>query len=211
MVATLHAAERTDFRRSALSEIREKGNIPAVIYGAKVENLPIQISLADLTKTIRKVGRNGVINLDLNGKTHNVVLSEYQTDDLRGEVIHADFLAVDMSQEIVVDVVVNLIGTSPGEKDGGVVQQTLHEVSVTATPNNIPQSIEVDISELQVADTIMIEDIKTDKDYEINNEADEVIVTILPPQQEEEISTGEEQEEGTPEAEEGRETPASDE
>lgn len=185
MAATLLATERTDFRRSALTKIREQGNIPAVIYGEKVENLPIHVNSMELIKTIREVGRNGVISLDVEGQKHTVVLSEYQTDELRGDIIHADFLAVDMSTEITVDVVVSLIGEAEGERDGGVIQQTLHEISVTATPDNIPQSIDVDISKLQVGDTIMIGDIKTDKDFEVNHEEDEVIVTLLPPQQEE--------------------------
>lgn len=206
MVATLLAKQRTDFRRSSLTKIREEGNIPAVIYGEKVENLPVYVSSKELIKTIREVGRNGVISLEVDGNTHNVILSEYQSDPIRNEVIHADFLAVDMTAEITVDVNVILLGEAAGEKDGGVIQQTLHEVSVTATPNNIPQSIEVNITELQVGDTIAISDIKAGSNYEVNNEEDEVIVTILPPQQEEEISTGEEQEAGIPENLEGQET-----
>lgn len=205
MVATLLAKERTDFRRSTLSKIRNEGNIPAVIYGQKIESLPVHVNSQELVKLIREVGRNGVISLDVDGKKHNVILSDYQSDPLRNEIIHADFLAVDLSSEITVDVNVVLLGEAAGEKEGGVIQQTLHEVSVTATPNNIPQSIEVNISELQVGDTIAISDIKAGSNYEINNEEDEVIVTILPPQQEEEISTGEEQEPGTPENLEGQE------
>lgn len=208
MAATLLAKERTDFRRSSLTKIREEGNIPAVIYGEKVENLTVSVSAKELIKTIREVGRNGVISLEVDGNTHNVILSDYQSDPIRNEVIHADFLAVDMTAELTVDVSVVLVGEADGEKDGGVIQQTLHEISVTATPNNIPQSIEVNISELQVAETIAISDIKSGSNYEINNEEDEVIVTILPPQQEEEISTGEEQEAGTPDNLEGRETEA---
>ncbi|MBA4535554.1 50S ribosomal protein L25/general stress protein Ctc [Bacillus aquiflavi] len=211
MTTVLQARKRTEFRRSSLTKIREEGKIPAIIYGTKMDSVPIVVQYADLIKTLQIVGRNGVIALDLNGNKQNVVLSDFQEDPLKNRIIHADFLAVDMSTEITVDVRVVLVGDAAGEKDGGVLQQPLHQVSLTATPNNIPQSIEIDISTLQVGETIAIKDITAEGKYMINHHDEEVIVSILPPKQEEEINSGEEQEAGTPENEEGRETEASNE
>ncbi|KAB2328848.1 50S ribosomal protein L25/general stress protein Ctc [Cytobacillus depressus] len=210
MTTVLQAKERKEFRGSVLTRIRRDGNIPAVVYGAKVESKPIYFSEADFSKVMKKVGRNGVISLDLNGQKHNVVLSDYQADPIKNEIVHVDLLAVDMSQEITANVRVSLVGEAPGVKDGGVLQQSLHEMSVTATPDHIPPSIDVDITNLQVNETITIGDIKTNLGYEVNHTEDEVIASILAPRQEEEISSGEKQNEGTPENEEGRETKASD-
>ncbi|MFE8704035.1 50S ribosomal protein L25/general stress protein Ctc [Cytobacillus sp. FJAT-54145] len=207
----LQAKERKEFRNSALTSIRSEGNIPAVVYGTNVESKSIYLNGTEFIKIMRDVGRNGVISLDVDGSKHNVVLSDYQFDPIKNEVIHADFLAVDMSKEITAEVRVNLVGDAAGVKDGGVLQQPLHTVSVTATPANIPQTIDVDVTNLQVGETISIGDIKVSQNFHINHDEEETIVSILAPRQEEEIDTGEEQEPGIPENEEGRETEATEE
>ena len=205
MNSTLQANERTDFKKSALKSIRRNGDIPAVIYGAKMESKPVYVSSADLTKTIRTVGRNGVFTLAVGGSTHEVVLTDYQAD-IQKEIIHVDFLAVDKSSKINANVRLVLVGEAAGVKDGGVLQQPLHEISITATPDQIPQQIEVDVASLQVGETITIADIKIGSSYTIHHEDDEVVASILPPKQEEEINSGEQQAAGHPENEEGRET-----
>ncbi|MBM7588188.1 large subunit ribosomal protein L25 [Bacillus pakistanensis] len=211
MAIELKANNRNDFKRSSLTKLRHEGNIPAVVYGYKVENTPVYVDSIEFIKTIRESGRNGIISLDINGKKQNVILNDYQEDYLKDQIIHIDFLAVNMSAEIDADVRIELVGESSGEKDGGVLQQSLHEVSVTAKPNDIPDSIQVDISSLEVGDTITIGDVKKNYSIEINSEDETTIASVLAPRQEEEISSGEEQEAGQPENEEGRETKASDE
>jgi len=206
MSTVLQAKERKELTYSALRKIRENGNIPAIIYGAKVENKPVFVSSADLTKTIRTVGRNGVISLDVDGSKHDVVLTDYQEDAFKKEILHVDFLAVDKSSKINVDVRLVLVGEAAGVKDGGVLQQPVHQLSITSTPDNIPPQIEVDISNLQVGETVLVGDIPSAGAFTINHEDEEVVASILPPRQEEEINAGEQQEEGHPDNEEGRET-----
>ncbi|MEH6907222.1 MULTISPECIES: 50S ribosomal protein L25/general stress protein Ctc [Neobacillus] len=206
MSSVLQAKERKEFRHSALKAIRDTGNIPAVIYGAKVDNKPVSISSADLTKTIRQVGRNGVISLDVDGSKQDVVLTDYQEDSIKKEIIHVDFLAIDKSSKINVDVRLVLVGEAAGVKDGGVMQQPLHQLAVTSTPDQIPQQIEVDVTNLQVGETLTIADILYQGTFTINHENDEVVASILPPKQEEEINAGEQQAGGHPDNEEGRET-----
>jgi len=196
MSTVLQAKERNVFRHSALNKIRKEGNIPGVIYGSKTENKSIYISEKDLIKTIKDVGRNGVISLDVNGSKQNVILTDYQADPLKNVLVHVDFRAVDMSTELNANVRVTLLGDAAGVKEGGVMQQSLHEVSVTATPTNIPQSIDVDVTNLQVEEKVTISDIKVNySSITFNHEDDEVIASILAPRQEEEIDTGEKQSE----------------
>jgi large subunit ribosomal protein L25 len=205
MTTVLQAKERTELRRSELRKIRENGNIPAVIYGKKVDSKPVFVSSADLTKTIRTVGRNGIISLDVNGSKQDVILTDYQEDHVKREILHVDFLAVDKSSKINVMVRLVLAGEAAGVKDGGVLQQPLHELSITSTPSEIPQQIEVDISNLQVGENVTVGDILYGE-FTINNDPEEVIASILPPKQEEEIDAGEQQEPGHPDNEEDRET-----
>ena len=207
MSTVLQAKERKELRHSELKQIRTNGNIPAIIYGTKVDSKPVYVSSADLTKTIRQVGRNGVISLDVDGSKQDVVLTDYQEDSIKREIIHVDFLAVDKSSKINVEVRLVLAGDAAGVKDGGVLQQPLHQLSITSTPDNIPQQIEVDVSNLQVGETLTIADILNQgSTFQINHENDEVIASILPPKQEDEINAGEQQDGGHPDNEEGRET-----
>lgn len=210
MSTVLNANERTDLRTSSLRKLRNEGNIPAVVYGNSVDSRPVYVSGADFQKTIREVGRNGVISLNVAGSSQNVILSSYQEDAIKREILHADFLAVDMSTEVSANVRINLTGKAAGVKDGGVMQQPVHELSITATPNNIPPSLDVDISSLQVGENLTVADIKKGTlDFQIQDDEETVIVSILPPKQEEEINSGEQQEPGIPENEEGRETKVS--
>jgi large subunit ribosomal protein L25 len=206
MSTVLQAKERKEFRKSEVKKLRMNGKIPAVIYGAKVENQPVSINSADLTKTLRLVGRNGIISLDVNGNQHDVILTDYQEDIMKKEIIHADFLAVDKSSKINVNIRLVLVGEAAGVKDGGVLQQPLYEISITAAATNIPQQVEVDISNLKVGETITIADIPSAGAFVINHDDEEVVASILPPKQEEEINSGEQQEAGPPDNEEGRET-----
>lgn len=206
MNAVLQAKERKEFRRSELKKLRKEGQIPGVVYGSKSANKAIYLNESDLLRTIKDIGRNGVISLDVNGQKENVILTDYQSDPLKKVLTHIDFLAVDMSKEVTAQVRLVLTGEAAGVKDGGVLQESLHEISVTATPNNIPSSIEVDVTNLQVAETITIKDISGNQSYHIDHDEDEVIASILPPRQEKEISTGEKQSEAPPENLEGRET-----
>lgn len=204
---TLEAKKREKSRNSTLRKLRIEGEIPAIVYGAKARNTPIAINETEFIKTIRAAGRNGVITLLIDGSSTDVVLTDYQHDFIKNEIIHADFYAVDLSSEIDVEVQVVLTGDAAGVKDGGVLQQPTHELSITAKPNDIPPSIEVDVTNLQVNETVTVADIKSkETNYSINHDDHLVIASILPPKQEEEIHSGEEQAEGTPEKEEGRET-----
>lgn len=204
-MTTLKVQERTVFTNSARRKVREQGQVPAVIYGKSTDTKSISLDSIELIKTLREEGRNAIIKLDLDGKSHSVMLYEMQTDPLKNEIIHADFHVVNLKEDVVVEVPITLTGDAAGVKDGGVLQQPMYQASITAKPGDIPQSIEVDISELGVNDTLMIKDVKVSGKYTFNHEEDEVVASILPPKQEEEIDSGEQQEGGEPERVEGRE------
>ena len=204
-MTTLQTTKRTEFTNSAKRKVRESGKIPAIIYGKAKESQPVAVDSIELIKTLRDEGKNTVLHLDVDGSSHAVMLYDMQTDPLKNEIIHADFHIVDMQADVQVEVPVHLTGEAQGVKDGGVLQQSLHEVTITAKPGNIPQSIDLDISNLGVNDTLYIKDLSTSSDYQFAQDEEQVVASILPPQQEEEIDSGEEQEPGQPENEEGRE------
>lgn len=204
-MTTLQAMKRTEFTNSAKRKVRESGKIPAIIYGKAKESQPVALDSIELIKTLRDEGKNTVLHLDVDGSSHAVMLYDMQTDPLKNDIIHADFHIVDMQADVQVEVPVHLTGEAQGVKDGGVLQQSLHEVTITAKPGNIPQSIDVDITNLGVNETLYIKDLSTSTNYQFTQDEEQVVASILPPQQEEEIDSGEEQEPGQPENEEGRE------
>ena len=190
MAMTLQATKREEFKRSSLRKLRENGKFPAVVYGNNKPTSPIYVDEGEFLKAMKESGRNGVLALDLGGQKESVMLGEYQQDSIKGHMIHADFLAVNMSEELEVDVRIDLVGEAAGVKEGGVIQQSLHEVTVSAKPNEIPASIEYDISNLQIGDTIIVADLNQDGDYTITQDEDEVIASILAPRVEAEADEG---------------------
>ncbi|MBZ5751169.1 MULTISPECIES: 50S ribosomal protein L25/general stress protein Ctc [Metabacillus] len=204
-MTTLQAVKRTEFTNSAKRKIRESGEIPAIIYGKSIESKPVAVNSIELMKTLREEGKNTIINLSVDGSSYAVMLYDLQTNPLKSEIVHADFHIVDMQADIQVEVPINLTGDAQGVKDGGVLQQPLYEVTINVKPGKIPQTIEVDITNLGVNETISIKDLPENKDYTFVQDEEQVIASILPPKQEAEIDSGEEQEAGTPQNEEGRE------
>ncbi|MCJ8010018.1 50S ribosomal protein L25/general stress protein Ctc [Lederbergia wuyishanensis] len=199
MSTVLVAKSRTNGKRSQLTDIRMQGGIPAVVYGYQVKNTPISVNSAEFLKTMREVGRNGVISLDLEGKKVNVLLHEYQEDPLKNEITHADFLAIDLNQEIEANVRVELSDDSAGVKSGGVLQVLLHELSVTAVPEEIPEVIQIDIPDLNIGESVTVGEIRNRFSCTINHEDDEPIANIQPPRTEEETPDGGVREEDPPE------------
>ena len=204
-MTTLQAVKRTEFTNSAKRKIRESGEIPAIIYGKSIESKSVAVNSIELMKTLREEGKNTIINLSVDGSSYAVMLYDLQTNPMKNEIVHADFHVVDMQADIQVEVPINLTGDAQGVKDGGVLQQPLYEVTINVKPGKIPQTIEVDITNLGVNETISIKDLPENEDYTFVQDEEQVIASILPPKQEEEIDSGEEQEAGTPQNEEGRE------
>ncbi|MEI4771515.1 50S ribosomal protein L25/general stress protein Ctc [Psychrobacillus sp. FJAT-51614] len=183
-MSTLVKTKKREHKENA--QLRKNGFIPAVVYGFQMESQSIAVDEKDLSKTIREVGRNGVMKLEVEGKQVNVVLNDYQMNILKGQMIHADFLAINMKEELEVSVLVNVIGDSVGVSEGGVLQQPNREVTITVKPSDIPDSIDVDVSNMAIGDTITVADIRYKTNYTILNEDDYTLVTVSAPRVESE-------------------------
>lgn len=189
MTTTVKTQTRDIAQQSNLTKLRGEGFVPAVVYGYKTETSSIAVSEIDLLKTLREVGRNGVMSLDVDGKKVNVVLSDYQMDVLKGKFVHADFLAINMTDELEVSVIVVPTGDSVGVKEGGVLNQSNREVTIKVKPSAIPESIEVDVTELAIGDTLTVGDIREKSEFNILNEDDFALVSVTAPRSDEELET----------------------
>lgn len=181
-------------KQSELKELRQTGKVPAVVYGFETENTSLSVDENEFIRVIREVGRNGVIDLEIAEGVTQVMVNDYQFDALKNQITHIDFIAINMQTEVTVEVQIELTGEAPGQKEGGVIEQPLFEVSVTAKPADIPETIEVDISELNIGDSIHVEDIRSKGNFVIENEDDDALVIVSAPTEEpEEDENAEEQ------------------
>ncbi|MET3576230.1 large subunit ribosomal protein L25 [Bhargavaea ullalensis] len=171
--------------------MRNGGYIPAVVYGYQLENVPVSVNERDLMMTLREVGRNGVIRLEVEGRPVNVILNDYQADVLKGDIRHADFLAINMDTAMEAEVSITLVGDedAPGVKEGGTITQPLWTVNVSAKPSDMPETLEVDVSDLQVGETLTVGDVKGKWNVEVTDEDDTVLVTITAPRTQEELDS----------------------
>lgn len=181
MSTVLSVNKRETGHRSTLTQLRKGGAIPAVIYGYKLDSTPISISAKEFRQFVQKNGRNGVIPVELDGERVNVVVSEVQKCTLKDEVNHVDFLAINMTEELEVDVAVTLIGESVGVSEGGILMQPNLEVRIKVKPADIPETLEIDITKLAIGESIMVADIRNQVDFEIVNEDDHILATIMAP------------------------------
>ena len=187
MSTTIQSELRVKEQHSTITELRNKGFVPAVVYGFETESTSISVSERDLLKTLSITGRNGVMKLQINDREVNVVLNDYQTDPIKGTVLHADFLAINMTQELEVSVQINLVGESIGEKSGGVLQQPNWELDIKVKPTDIPETFDVDISAMDIGDSLTVADIREKSKYEILNDDEHSLVIISAPRTEAEL------------------------
>lgn len=191
MAITLKANKREDLKRAAINKLRNEGLIPAVVYGQEEAPVTVSVDNLELLKTVRDEGRNAIIGLEIeDGDKVDVMLHEYQTHPVKGDVIHADFYIVDMKSEMDVEVPINLVGEAVGTKEGGILQQPMYELQVRAKPRDIPEEITVNVDELEIGDSINVEDLPKADNYEFMDEPDATLATVLAPEEEEE-ETGE--------------------
>lgn len=185
MAISLKAIKREDLTRGATKQIRREGNIPAVVYGKDQEPVTVSVNNIELIKTIRDEGRNAIISLDIEGNDKvDVLLHEYQTDPVKGEIIHADFFAVNLSEEMDVEVPVRLEGDPIGVRDGGVLQQPLFELEIRVKPQDIPEEIVVNVEELGIGDTIAVADLPKSDKFEYLTDAETAVAVVTAPQEE---------------------------
>lgn len=179
MSVLLQASKRNKGSRGTLTSLRRQGKLPAVVYGYNTESLPIVLDYIETAKAVQKHGRNSVFQIDVEGKRVNAVLNEVQRCALKGHVKHVDFLSINMSEELEVEVPVVAIGESEGVKEGGILTQPVRLLKIKVKPADIPDQIEVDVSSLGIGDSFGVRDLNIQ--YEILSPDEDTLFTVTPP------------------------------
>jgi large subunit ribosomal protein L25 len=181
----LSAQAREGVGKGAARELRRQGLVPAVIYGDKKPPVTISIAYKDAMKYIYAGGfLSHVITLDVDGTKHSVIPRDYQLDPVKDFAIHVDFLRVGKGTKLNVQVHVNFINeeASPGIKRGGTLNVVQHTLDLTVDADNIPEEITVDLTGLDIGDTIHLSSIKLPAGVtDHSHEEDVTIATIVAP------------------------------
>ena len=185
----------------ATKEVRRNGEIPAVLYGLK-DNLSFSVCPDNLKDILTAKGQNALIDLNLEGnKKRKVILKEFQSHPLKERWVHVDFLEVDVTKTVKVSVNVHLIGKSAGEKMGGLVNQVIKSIQVECLPVDIPQSVDLDVTAVELGQVLHVSDLSLPDKVKILHQPNEVILSVqLEKVKEEETTEDEELAEGETEA-----------
>ncbi len=178
--------------------IRREEYIPAVLYGKGEEPLPIKVPKPEISKILHsRSGEHSIVELQIDEKneTQSIlsVIKEVQHDPLTDLIIHADFERIQLGKPIVFTVPIEFLGTPVGVKVGGILTPHLHEIEIKCKPKDAPEIVEVDVSEIELGESIHIKDI-TIPNAEIINLPDETLVSVIKPRIVEEVEEKPEEE-----------------
>ena len=181
----LKGTVRTGTGKGAARALRNNGLLPAIIYGPETETVSVTVPTYELSEIIRKHGTSGVfmkLAVESDSKpSRTVMLKEVQMDTFRLNYLHVDFQEVNLDKAVTMAIPVEIQGESKGEKTGGMVQLIRRELDVVCRPTDAPDSILIDISDLDIGDSIHVADIQLGENIEVPHEVNFTVITVVPP------------------------------
>ncbi len=171
--------------------LRRQGLVPAVVYGRKFKPTAISINLKEFIKQVEhsESGHNLIFSLKLGARHVPVITQDIHRDSISDQIIHLDFMHINMDEKIKAHIPVELVGVPIGVKDsGGILVHGLHDVEVECLPGDIPKKFEVDVSALEIGRTLMVSDLNKSDKVKILSSANEMIATVSAPTKEEEVA-----------------------
>ena len=180
---------RTDTGKGVSRRLRMKGQVPAVIYGLG-KTAPVVVDPVFIQRQLlSEEGRNCVFDLKgagLDGR--HALVKDYQVDPVSRKLLHVDLLEIDITKKIVVVVPLNYVGKSLGVAEGGVLNIIKRDIEIRSLPNKIPKHIDIDVSNLQIGDSIHLDQAILPEGVEKTTQANPTLITVVPPTKEEELA-----------------------
>ena len=174
------AEKRTTTGTSASKKARAAGKLPAVIYGSSVESLPVLVDLKEFEDTIRAVGANGVFSLDIDGEVYKVFVKDTASYALTPKLYHIDLQAFTAGEKVTMTIPVYVVGEE-NIKEGNV-SQSISEVDIEIAPEDAPTSFDIDVSSLEIGDSVAVSDIELPEGAELLSEDDLTVLSVLAPE-----------------------------
>lgn len=182
------AAQKREVLGRKVKKLRRAGVLPASVYGKDVKSVSLQLPTDLFKKALDTVGETGLVGLEVNGDVLPVLIHNVQIDPVTDELLHADFLKVNLAEKVTATVPIEFIGESPAEKSGeGIVVHQMNEIEVEALPTDFPEKITVDVSSLVAVDAaIKVSELKIDRSkVEVKADSEQIVVNVAPPTKEE--------------------------
>lgn len=193
-IAQLKVELRTVSGKGAARRLRRDNKLPGIIYGPGEESIKVQVDPAEIRKAVRShEGSLPVFSIvgvsEAEKLSGNVVqVRELQTDPVTYDFLHVDFMKVDLSKQITVEVPIHFIGKAIGTKEGGIVDEPVRKLEVKCFPTDIPEFIDVDISGLDVGDSIHVRDVRLPKACEVDLTVNYAVVSVILPKRGKEVA-----------------------
>src|SRR5262245_2443507 len=184
------AESRTESGKNVNRRLRAKGLIPGVLYGASKKAVSVAVSPGEIATILRSAsGSNTLFDLDLGGAKRKVILKEFQLEPIKGKLLHADFYEVALDKTLEVKVHIELHGVPVGVKtQGGVLDFVTRELEIECLPMDIPEKIDLDVSELELGKHLRVADLKLPDKIKLLTEGDVVVAHVVMPRAEEEVA-----------------------
>lgn len=161
MVIKIEAGKRTLGKKSDRKDLRKGFMIPGIMYGQGVEGTPIQFNAPDFMKAYKlSIGELAIFNIVLDGKEQRCILKDKQIHPVTRDIIHVDFLILNPGHEVSLLLPIKFVGEAAGQKMGGIVDIIVRTLSIACLPKDIPGDVEIDISALEIGDSLHIKDLK---------------------------------------------------
>ena len=170
-----------------VKQLRRQGLIPANVFGKKIKSFPIQTDSKTFIKIFDEVGETGIVDVSVGEEKYPCLITGYAADPVTGNILHVDFHNVSLKEKVTATIPLHVVGEAPAVKnEGGVLNQSLHEIEVEALPTDLPEAIEIDVTHLEnIGDAIAIKDIKFDSKLEVKVDVETVVLVINEPAKEE--------------------------
>ena len=182
METKLQAETRDGTGKGVARKLRADGRVPGVLYGQGVEPVALSVDSREMFHILHgAAGANALVDLVVDGNEHLVLAREIQRDHIHNKLIHIDFLAVSRTQLITVNVPVIETGEAAGVKEGGVVEHHLREIAVECFPQDVPDHIEIDITEVTLGDMIHVSDLVAPEGVTILTSLEDAVLSIITP------------------------------
>ncbi len=188
------AKKREQTGKSATKQYRREGWIPGEFYSSHDENEHLLLNMKDVEATL--ISSHGLLTLDVEGQKKKLqcFVKDLQFHPVKGHVLHVDFQGIRKGEKITINVPVTLTGTAVGVKNGGILEHFIREFEIECLPKDIPEKIEIDISDMKIGDQVRVKDLQMEN-VKISDDPEETIVMIEHPRLEEEKEEEEVEEE----------------
>jgi len=201
-IVSFSATPRDTTGKGAARQLRGRGQVPAVIYGHDIKPQPLSLNARDLDKLLSHIqAESTVIEVTVDGHTSKTLIREIQRHPIRRQILHVDFQALVAGEKVTVSIPIVLTGIPEGVRlEGAVLDQTLRELEIEVDPSNIPDHVELDVTNMVIGDSLHVSDIKLPEGVEIQDDPETSVAVVAAPRAVIEETPAAEAVEGAPEA-----------